>query len=140
MIVIDANAIVKLALEEEHSQEVRKFIYDSLSSDQEEIITVDIALAESLNAVWKHNVVIKDLADSKFELASSEILEFWNNLDKIPSYLIANEARQIAKKHKLAVYDSFYVAGAIKNDALLLTFDGGIIKNEERLGVKILKL
>ena len=85
-------------------------------------------------------MLIKDLADTQFELANSEILEFWSNLDKISSYVIANKARQIAKKHRLTIYDSLYVAGAIENDALLLTFDGGIIKNEEKLGVKVLKL
>lgn len=139
MIVIDANTIVKMALEEPYSKEVREFIHNALEGE-DEIVTVDIALAEALNAVWKHNVAIKDLPDQKAELAGSEILEFWEDLDKIPSHLIADKARLIAKTHKLTVYDSLYVAAALKHDSLLLTFDGAIIENEKRLGVELIKL
>jgi len=61
-------------------------------------------------------------------------------LDKIPSYSIANEAKQIAKKNRLPIYDLLYVAGAIKIGTQLLTFDNGIIDNQEKLGVELLKL
>lgn len=139
MIVIDANTLVKLALEEPYSKEVREFIRNALSGE-DEIATVDIALAESLNAIWKHNVAIKDLSDQKAELAGAEILQFWEDLNKIPSHLIADKARRIAKSHKLSIYDSLYVAAAMKPDSVLLTFDGAIKENESRLGVELVKL
>jgi predicted nucleic acid-binding protein len=47
------------------------------------------------------------------------MLEFWNNIDKIPSGSVAKEANRTAKKYRRAVYDSLYVAAAIKNDAPL---------------------
>ena len=139
MIVIDANSIVKLALEEPYSKEVREFIRNALNGE-DEIATVDIALAEALNAVWKHNVAIKDLSDQKAEVAGSEILEFWENLNKISSNLIADKARRIAKTHKLTIYDSLYVAAAMKSETMLLTFDGAIKENEKRLGIELIKL
>lgn len=139
MTVIDANSIVKLALEEPYSKKVREFIRNALTGE-EEITTVDIALAEALNAVWKHNVVIKDLSDQKADTASIEILEFWDNLDRVPSAAIADKAMRIAKTHKLTVYDSLYVAAAIKHQAPLLTFDKAIKENEARLGIELVKI
>lgn len=139
MIVIDANSIVKLALEEPYSKETREFIRGALNGE-DNIATVDIALAEALNAVWKHNLVIKDLSDQKAELAGTEIMEFWEDINKVPSQLIADKARRIAKTHKLTVYDSLYVAAAIKHDSILLTFDRAIKENVARLGVELVKL
>lgn len=139
MIMIDANVIVKLALQEPDSLEVSKTVYDSLFGG-EEIVTVDIALAEALNALWKHNVIVKDLNDAKFHLGCSEIIEFWNNIDKVEGKDIAAEAKDIAKASRLTVYDSFYVAAALKNKAVLFTFDKKIIANAEKLKVKLLKL
>lgn len=139
MIVIDANCIVKLALEEPYSQEVRELIRNALTGE-EEIITVDIALAEALNAVWKHNVAIKDLPDQKAEKASSEIMEFWGNLDNIPSSLIAERAMRISKRYRLTLYDSLYIAAAIEREAKLLTLDGAMKENADRLGVELIKL
>ena len=139
MIIVDANVIVKLALEEMHSHEARKFIYKILLNGKEEITTVDIALAESLNALWKHNAVIKDLTNKKFELATNEILEFWGNLDKIPSDSIANEAIKVAQRCNLTIYDSLYAAASLQYKSPLFTFDRAVKEKAKRLGISLIE-
>ncbi len=139
MIVIDASAIVKLALEEPSSKETRSTIKAFLS-DGEIIASPSVAIAEVLNALWKHNVLIKDLKDSSLTVAIQEIMEFWDNVEKIPVETLVHGAINIAKRHKLTVYDSFYVAASISNKAPLLTFDNQIIDNHEELSVELAKL
>jgi predicted nucleic acid-binding protein len=139
MIIADANALVKLALQEPGSAEVRKIVRSILSNDEEEVASVDIALAEALNALWKHNSLIKDLDNKKYSLAFTEILELWPNISEIPTKTIAEEASGIAKSSSLTFYDSLYVAASIKNKAPLLTFDKEIIKSAGKLRIKLLK-
>lgn len=138
MIIVDANAIVKLALEEQFSKETRYTIKMFLS-EGEIIASPSIAIAEALNTLWKHNVLIKDLKDSSLPIAMQEITDFWDNVEKMPVEALASEAMNIAKKHRLTVYDSFYVVAASLNRAPLLTFDRDITENYKELNIKIVK-
>ena len=139
MIVIDANAIAKLALEEQSSKETRDAIKMFLS-EGETIASPSIAIAEALNAIWKHNVLIKDLKDTSMYLAVKETMDFWDNVEKIPVETLALEALNIAKKHGLTVHDSFYVAAALSNGSPLLTFDNQITSNHKELNLKLVKI
>lgn len=138
MIVVDASAIVKLVLEEQFSKETRHTIKMFLSKG-EIIASPSIAIAESLNTLWKHNVLIKDLKDSSLPVAMQEITDFWENVEKIPVETLASEAMVTAKKHKLTVYDSFYVAAASLNRSPLFTFDRRITENYKELNIKLVK-
>ncbi|MDE1860524.1 MAG: type II toxin-antitoxin system VapC family toxin [Candidatus Micrarchaeota archaeon] len=139
MIIIDANAIAKLALQEDGSKETRFFIKKALSAG-ETIGAPDIALAEALNSVWKHNVLIRDLNDKGFDIAIEEITEFWPNIEAIPTELLAHNATTISKTHRLTVYDSLYVAASLVNKAPLLTFDRPITKKHLEVGIELVKL
>lgn len=139
MIIIDASAMVKLALDEPWSEETRRLIKNTLS-EGELVGAPALALPEALNTIWKHNVLIKDLKDDKFFLAIEEILEFWDNLEILPVEPLAQKAISIAKEHKLTVYDSFYVAAGLLNGSPLFTFDSKILENYEKLKIKLVKV
>lgn len=58
--VLDANILVKLVIEETHSKSVERIVKElSLKAPP---YTVDIALSEDLNAIWKHVTVHKYLS------------------------------------------------------------------------------
>ncbi len=68
-LVLDSNLLVKLVTAEVDSKEARSFITDFLKRGIS-MYSVDIALAESLNAIWKHVRVHRDL---KVENAKSTL-------------------------------------------------------------------
>ncbi|MEM2687630.1 MAG: hypothetical protein QW796_04705 [Thermoproteota archaeon] len=52
-IILDSNILVKLVVNEPGSSEVRKRI-EALLEGGFNLYTVDLALPEALNALWKH--------------------------------------------------------------------------------------
>ncbi len=78
--------------------------------------------------------------DRGMRIAFEELIEFWENVERIPIELLALDAMNIAKTNKLTIYDSFYVAAALMHKVPLLTFDNGIIKKHEELNVDIMQV
>jgi len=58
--ILDSSFIVKLFVEEPGSNLAENCL-DELLRSGEEVVTLDIALAECLNAPWKHARIAKDL-------------------------------------------------------------------------------
>ncbi|RCV63188.1 putative nucleic acid-binding protein, contains PIN domain [Methanophagales archaeon] len=58
MIVIDASAIAKYVLKEEHWEQVRDYLTAEPRS-------LDLALAEVSNAIWKHQVIYRKISSSE---------------------------------------------------------------------------
>jgi len=54
VIVIDASAITKYVLKEEHWEQVRNYL-------TAEPCSLDLALAEVSNAIWKHQVIYRKM-------------------------------------------------------------------------------
>ncbi len=79
MIVLDASFIVKLVVEEEGSREAENLVERWLRSG-EKLATVDIALAESCNALWKHHVIHRDLDVEEFKAALEDLGRLWRGL------------------------------------------------------------
>ena len=84
MIVLDASFLIKLVLEEKGSDIAEKLFKDWIIRG-EDIITVDTALSESFNALWKHYILLKDLDRSTLNEASKDLLTLWNKLSIIPN-------------------------------------------------------
>ena len=122
MIVLDASFLVKLVIEEQSSTESRSFLKKALSLG-EEAATVDIALAEVLNALWKHVTLIKDLDRDDYRNAVQDFLKLWSKLEVFSTYELASEATQIAFEDRITIYDALYITTALKLGAKLITFD-----------------
>lgn len=122
MIILDASFIVKLILEEEESEEAWMFI-EEVVKQGEELATMDIALAEVLNAIWKHYTLIKDIDRDVLDGAVSDLLLLWSKLSKIDSADTGEKAMYIAVNHDITIYDSLYLAASKKYGATLATYD-----------------
>ncbi|MEM0143064.1 MAG: type II toxin-antitoxin system VapC family toxin [Candidatus Parvarchaeum sp.] len=136
MIVIDASALVKLIVDEPHSDFVRKKIEEETAKN-EPIYAPDIILVEVSNVLWKYSE-FKKLQEVDLFGALEDLIEYWNKL-KIGAaqYLIKN-AVKIAKENKLSVYDSLYLSQSLVYGAPLLSFDRKLMHMAERIGIKII--
>jgi len=131
MIILDASFIVKLFVEEQGS-DLAEACLSKLLELGEEISTVDIALAETLNALWKHCTMIRDLEEGDFREAVSDLLNFWLKLEVISTQDLALDAAQLALENRITVYDALYIVATIRQKAGLATFDKRLREEAER--------
>ena len=85
--------------------------------------TVDIALAEGLNAIWKHANVLKDLKAEEAIPATEDLTKIFDGLNIVSAREVAEETAHIALTHGITVYDSLYIATALKLNGTLYTAD-----------------
>ena len=137
MIILDANALVKLVIKEESSLKAEKEIEKAIENG-EVLASPEIALAEALNAVWKHFSLVKDINRTELNDSTEKLLFIWNRITKLETQTLAQKAIGIAAENHLNAYDSLYVAACKSNNAPLLTFDSDIIKRAGDLDVKLL--
>ena len=137
MIVLDASAIIKLVVREEHSESVRKQISEAIVGG-DTIAAPDIALPEALNGIWRHVALLKDVGRSEVPERLAMLTFIWEKIIHINSSDLAEMAITIGIDSKLTVYDSLYIAASLINNAQLLTFDGEMAKRAKKLKVKVL--
>jgi predicted nucleic acid-binding protein len=121
-LVLDSNILVKLITSETGSEEARKTVTASLREGYTSY-TVDAALSEALNALWKHVKIHGDLSPEEALLAAQDLREIWDRLNIIPTSELAGESLNTAIKLNVAVYDVLYLAAAQKTQARLYTAD-----------------
>lgn len=108
MIVIDASAIVKYVLREGHWEQVR----DHLTLEP---CSLDLALAEVSNAIWKHQVIYGRISSREATLLFEALQKLGADvlvLESLEGYL--RGATEIAVKEKLTIYDALYIVQAQK--------------------------
>ncbi|ANF23621.1 hypothetical protein A7C91_09260 [Thermococcus piezophilus] len=130
MIVIDASAIAKYILKEEGWEHLEQYLAMGP-------VSVDHALLEVTNAVWKHFVlyewVDKEIAEKMFR--AIDLLPNVIPFERFQGYL--KEAREIAVECRISVYDSLYISQARKYGTLL-TSDKKQGKIAEGLGINVI--
>ena len=119
---MDCNILVKLVLNEAGSKEARASVSDALKKGYA-LHTVDIALAEGLNAIWKHANALKDLKMKEARPATEDLTRVYDGLNIVTAREIAAEAVRIALAQNITVYDSLYIAAAQKLQGILYTAD-----------------
>jgi predicted nucleic acid-binding protein len=119
---LDSNILVKLVLNEVGSKEARASVADALKKGYA-LHTVDIALAEGLNVIWKHANMLKDLKMKEAMPATEDLTRVYDGLNIVTAREIAAEAVKIALAQNITVYDSLYIAAAQKLKAILYTAD-----------------
>ncbi len=138
-VIVDASALVKLVLNEEHSIETADF-FNKCIMDDNLLKTSDIALAEVLNAIFKHRVLIKDLKGKNFETAVENICAVLSKIEKAPTETIAGDAVKMAVDNNIAVYDALYLTLAKIDGAQLFTFDKKLAERAKAIGVELVEL
>lgn len=88
------------------------------------LVTVDLAVYESVNSIWKHQFLIKDLNDG---LPYVSVLYGFIESGRIraihPGEGLMRRGYSLAAKNKLSIYDAISVALALELDLELATFD-----------------
>ena len=108
MIVIDASAITKYVLKEEHWEQVRDYL-------TAEPCSLDLALAEVSNAIWKHQVIYRKISSSEATLLFEPLQKLGADVLILKSFVgYLRDATEIAVKEKLTIYDALYIVQAQK--------------------------
>jgi len=135
MKVLDASFLVKLVLDEEGSEEAERSIRNWILSG-EGVCTVDLALPESINAIWRRNVLTGELDEEECKEAAEGLLSILSRMDTYPSGELIMGALNTAMRHGITVYDSLYLALAIRKGADLATFDRELRDAASKVGVR----
>lgn len=92
--------------------------------EEDILITVDLALYEAVNAVWKHQFLLKDLDDG---LPYVSILYGLVESGRIrvvrPGEELMKRGYSLATKSRRSIYDSIFIALALELASDLGTFD-----------------
>ncbi|PUA31782.1 MAG: hypothetical protein B7O98_08255 [Zestosphaera tikiterensis] len=133
MIVIDASALSKYVLKESLWRSVRDFILAN-----KPLVSVDLLIKEVLNVIWGYAVTLKVIDRS----AAEELVDGVMGLIKTGVILLENsdqylsEAVKIAFENSISVFDSLYIAQALKHGGLL-TSDEKQAEVARKLNVKV---
>src|ERR1041384_6859287 len=114
--VVDASIAIKLYVPEVHSAQAIRFF-----SDGHELIVPEFMLAEVANIVWKKSALLDELTEAQ----AKEVVDAVRDLPLGYYYTsgLLIEALQIALSTKRSVYDSLYLALAVKEEGQLMTDD-----------------
>ncbi len=110
MYVFDASSIVNL---------IKKGIVKPFADG----ITIDLALYESLNAVWMEYQLLKRLDRDTALLFLDVIGNVFNVIKVLPIRGLEKEIFDLASKEDLTVYDTSYLYVAMRNKFTLVTDD-----------------
>jgi predicted nucleic acid-binding protein len=133
--VLDASFLVKLAVREPGSEEALSAL-ERLLDGLEDVSAPCIALAEALNAVWKHAALLSDIGVDEALRASKRLLSIWRLLRVYTVDELAGDAMAVALKAHIPVYDALYIALAQRLKEPLYTFDHKLAAKARSLGVR----
>ncbi len=136
MVVLDASFLVKLVIHEPLSNKAlvtfRKLVRENMN-----IRVPEIALPEVLNAIWKHNVLLKDISYEETMKAIKRLRKLWRLIQVYNLEEFLDKTMEIAVKEHITVYDSFYIVLALVHEDPLYTFDKKMAEKASGLGVKV---
>jgi predicted nucleic acid-binding protein len=113
---------VKLVLSEPGSKEARASVTNYLKKGYT-LYTVDLALAECLNVLWKHANLLSDLKAEDAKSAVEDLIKVYDDLNIVTAREIAIETLKIAFTQNVTVYDELYIAVSLKVNGTLYTAD-----------------
>lgn len=129
--VIDASALVKLVLPEEHSDVLRRIIMEH-DDARLRLIAPDFIFTECANVLWKHmrrgNFAISEAVSAMRALRGRDIA-------LVPQGELVEAALIFAADYGSSVYDALYCALAQREGADLITADARLVNRVAGSGV-----
>lgn len=119
-LILDSNIIIKLIINEGDLKQTKTEIQTALKKGYT-LCTVDLALSECLNVIWKHAKLLHDIED--YNLVVQDLLTIYDTLTIIPARAVAEEAINIATTKNVSIYDALYIALAQQQNGTLYTAD-----------------
>ncbi|NPA23440.1 MAG: type II toxin-antitoxin system VapC family toxin, partial [Crenarchaeota archaeon] len=108
--VFDACAIINLL----KRGIVKPFLYGA---------TLDLALYETLNALWKEHKLLKNIDEETLKDLISILCKIFNILEIRSIRGMEYQALEIACNENITIYDASYITLAISMNAVLVTDD-----------------
>ena len=121
-----------MVLNESDSTEVRNEVTNYLKKGYS-LCTVDIALAECLNVIWKHTNLLKDIDPKEASLAVEDLTRLYDDLTITSTRELKDQAIHIALTQNITVYDALFIAAAQKINATLYTADKKLCEKTNKL-------
>jgi predicted nucleic acid-binding protein len=114
---------------------IEGILRDAALLENEILVSPDLALYEVVNALWKHETLLRDLKDPQeriellLGLVSNERVQLVR-----PDRRLLNETYALSAKHGLSIYDSVFITLALQLKMELATFDSkqSTVLSEER--------
>ena len=107
----------------------------ALLDESDQVLAPDLLVPEFVNALWKYhqfNQLSLELCDDALTVLLNLVETF------VPSTEIYRDAFALSRAQKTrAAYDMFYLALALRENAILLTLDGTLKKEARRAGVRV---
>jgi len=113
VIVIDASSLAKYLLRERGWESVERYLV-------KDVCSIDLVIKEVANAIWKHAVI-------RHILSTDQAFQVYNALIKLVNEVIVierqdkyvNKAMEISLSYGITIYDSLYIAQALRYKELL---------------------
>jgi predicted nucleic acid-binding protein len=129
-VVLDASCALEIALNKKEADRLRDLLEQSA-----EALAPDLLIPEFVNGLWK----LHQFGELDLEICDQalDILPDLVNV-LVPSTELCREAFALSRTQKSrAAYDMFYLALALREDAVLLTLDGTLKKEGKRAGIRV---
>ncbi len=134
ILYLDTSALVKLYVEEEHSQVVREWVYRADTVACSEIAYAEVASA--LNRAFKEKRISKKDLNTLWET----FLKDWRDLTLV---LVAEEVLSLAVelifRHGLRAFDGLHLAAALllarQDEVVFVAFDKKLLQAAEKEGL-----
>jgi predicted nucleic acid-binding protein len=120
--VIDSSLLVKFVIDEPGSQEVLDQA-DNLIDSGVRLWTVDFAFVESLNALWKHATIHRDVDEDDVKKAAEDLQRLGEKLHVLRAIDLLEKIMRISLIDKISAYDSLFIAASEYIGGTLWTSD-----------------
>jgi predicted nucleic acid-binding protein len=129
-VVLDANCAMEIAFNKTDAARLK-----ALLGESEAVLAPDLIVPEFVNGIWK----LYQFTETSLGLCDQALGTLLEMVDTfVPSREIYRDAFALSRAQKTrAAYDMFYLALALREDAILLTLDGTLKKEARRAGVRV---
>jgi predicted nucleic acid-binding protein len=125
--VIDSSVLTKYLLKEKDWEKIHEILL-------ERPYTLDLAMKEVVNAIWKRVFLLKDMDIKRAFMILNDLLDM-KLLRVEPQDNYLKSAFEIAINTGTALYDSLFIAQAFSKNAILITADKKQYKTTSELGL-----
>ncbi|MHB8257286.1 MAG: type II toxin-antitoxin system VapC family toxin [Acidiferrobacterales bacterium] len=127
--VMDASVAVKVFVPELHSAEARAILERFTQEEDAELVVPDLFFIECANVFWKWV--------QRSGYPSQDVQEHLHDLGGLgftvlPTQFLAEDALEVALRHKVTAYDACYIAAAAKLGLPLITADEKLVKRVDK--------
>jgi predicted nucleic acid-binding protein len=129
-VVLDANCAIEIALNKKEGERLK-----ALLDESDQVLAPDLLVPEFVNALWKYH----QFDQLSLEICDEALKVLLNLVETfVPSTQLYRRAFALSHAQKVrAAYDMFYLALALRENAVLLTLDGTLKKEARRAGVRV---